>query len=261
MIRRITAMFLIGLGTMGVVVCALGVLSIWRTAERITAVAEDTLLLVSDTLDDVDYSLGVTSETLTGVTVAVDGLYTTTLVIGEALSSTKMTLDEMVVLAGDDLPTSIEASLVALEVVEETAAVIDRLLYGLHRLGVGNYDPEIPLDQAVAQAGAGLEPVPGNLRTMAYGLEQTSESLYGVQGGLGLMGDYMLGLQDNVADADVAVVSHRQTMHELKERVELVRQNVEDPVRTAAWGVTVLLGWIGISQLAIVRWGVRILTG
>lgn len=261
MIRRITAALLIGLGTLGVVVCALGVLSVWRTAERITVAARDTLLLVSDTLDDVDYSLGVTSETLAGVAVAVDGLYTTTLDIGEALSSTKMTVNEMAVLTGNDLPGSIEASLVALEVVEETAAVIDRLLYGLHRLGVGNYDPEIPLDQAVAQAGAGLEPVPGNLRTMAYGLEQTSDSLHRVEGGLGLMGEHMLGLQENVSDADVAVASHRHTMQELQERVEHVRQNVEGPVRTAAWGVTILLGWIGISQLAIIRWGVRILTG
>ncbi|MGD2179194.1 MAG: hypothetical protein PVG71_15390, partial [Anaerolineae bacterium] len=39
-----------------------------------------------------------------------------------------------------------------------TAAVIDQLLRALQQLGLGDYDPEIPLDRAVAQAGAGLEP-------------------------------------------------------------------------------------------------------
>lgn len=261
MIRRITAMLLIGLGTLGVVVCALGVLYVWRAAARVTDAADDALLLAWDTLDDLDYSLDVTSKTLEGVAIAVDGLYTTTLDIGETLSGTKITVDEMAVLVGGDLPQSIESSLVAIEALEETAAVIDRLLYGLHQLGVGSYDPEIPLDQAVAQAGTGLEPVPDNLRSMAYGLEQTGESLERVQGGLGLMGDHMLVLQENVLDADVAVASHRSTMHELQDRVGRVRENVEGPIRTAAWGATILLAWIALSQLAIVRWGVRISTG
>jgi|GEM_PF-5364285 len=256
MIRRIVATLLISFGMLGVALCTLGVVSIWRAADQVAAAADDTLLLVSDTLDDLDYSLGVTSRTLDEVAIAMDGLYTTTLDIGEALSGTRVTVDEMASLAGGDLPRSIESSLVALEALEETARVIDQFLSGLQRLGIGSYNPDVPMDEAVAQASTGLQPVPDNLRTMARGLEQTGESLEGVRGGMGLMGDHMLGLQRNVADADMAVDSHRLTMLEVRERVQGVRQNIAGPIRAAAWGTSILLVWIGLSQLAIVRWGI-----
>lgn len=258
MIRRMTATLLIGLGTLGVTLCGLGVFSIWRTADGVITAAEDALLLMTDTLDDVDDSLSVTSHTLEGIAVAMDGLYIITLDMGAALSTTKMTIDEMAVMTGSDLPRSIESSLVALEALEETAAVIDQFLYGLHRLGIGSYNPEISMDQAVAQAALGLEPVPNNLRTMSDGLELTGENLSSVRVGIGLMGDHMLGLQENVIDADAAVSSHRNTMQQVRSRVVRVRHNVHGPIRAVAWGVTILLVWIGLSQLALVRWGVRI---
>ncbi len=258
MIRRMTATLLIALGALGVTLCTLGVFSIWRAADSVTAAAEDALILVTDTLDDVDYSLSVSSQTLEGVAVAMDGLYTITVDMGAALSTTKMTIDEMAVLTGGDLPRSIESSLVALEALEETAAVIDQFLYSLQLLGIGSYNPDMPMDQAVAEAALGLQPVPENLRTMAQGLELTGENLSSVRVGLGLMGDHMLGLQENVLDADTAVSSHRHTMQEVRSRVVLVRQNVRGPIRAVAWGATILLVWIGLSQLALVRWGVRI---
>ena len=62
-------------------------------------------------------------------------------------------------LAEDDLPQSIESTLVALEAMEETAGVIDGMLRGLSRFGVGDYAPDVPLDQAIASMREGLAPV------------------------------------------------------------------------------------------------------
>jgi hypothetical protein len=167
-------------------------------------------------------------------------------------------MDEMAGLVEDDLPQSIEASLIALEALEETAAVIDQLLRALQQFGLGDYDPEIPLDQAVAQAGAGLEPVPGSLRAMGAGLTQTSKSLEQVESGIGLMGDHMLGIRQNVVDADEAIGSHLSTLRQLQTRVAVVRRTVDRPIQLVAWGATLLLVWIGLSQLAILRWGISL---
>ncbi len=255
MVRRVAGASLVLLGAVGILLSSLAGVQVWRTARQVTAVVNDTLFLVSKTLDDLDYSLGVTSETLTGAAIAVDGVYTTSLEISEALDSTRFTVDEMASLAADDLPRSIESSLVALEALEETAAVIDQLLRGFQRLGVGSYDPEIPLDQAVSDTRAGLEPVPSSLHTMAAGLEQTSANLEGVQEGMALMGDHMVGIRENLISAEEAISSHRQTMQQFQEHVRSVDRNVDHPIRTVAWGATILLIWIGLSQLAIIRWG------
>jgi hypothetical protein len=258
MTRRTAGTLLILLGALGIVLSALGVLTVWRAADDVTTAAEDTMSVLSDTLTDIDRSVDVASTTLEGATFAIDGLYTTTLDVSETLSSTRMTIDEMAGLAEDDLPQSIEASLVALESLEETAGVIDQLLRGLQLLGVGNYDPEMPLDQAVAQAGAGLDPVPESLRTMGAGLYETSASLEQVQEGIVLMGGYMKGIRQNAVDADAALSSHRTTLRELQTRVRAVRREVDITIRRVAWGATLVLIWIGLSQLAIVRWGVSL---
>lgn len=258
MTQRIVGTFLILLGALGIALSALGVVTIWRAADDVTVAAEDGLTLVSDTLTDLDRTLDVASTTLDGAALAIDGLYTTTLDMSQTLSSTRVTVDEMAGLTEDDLPQSIAASLVALEALEETAGVIDQLLRGLQRFGVGNYDPEMPLDRAVAEATAGLRPVPRSLRTMGAGLHETSASLGEVQGGIELMGDYVMGIGQNVAQADVALSSHRTTLGELQTRVRTIRRNVDRPIRMVAWGATLLLIWIGLSQLAIVRWGVSV---
>lgn len=256
MTRRILGTLLILLGGLGIALSALGVIGVWRAAEDVTAAADDTLVLVSGTLKDVNRSLDVASATLEGAALAMDGLYTTTLDVSGTLSSTRMTIDEIAALTEDDLPQSIEASLVALEALEETAAVIDQLLRGLQRFGIGNYEPEIPLDQAVVDAGAGLEPIPGSLRVMGAGLRQTGSSLEDVQSGLALMGNHMMGIRQNVVDGEAAISSHRTTLEQLDARVGALRRNVDRPIRTVTWAATLLLTWIGLSQLAIVRWGI-----
>jgi hypothetical protein len=258
MTRRIAGTFLILLGTLGIAISVLGVVAIWRAADDVTVATEDALAVLSDTLTDIDCSVDVASTTLEGATLAIDGLYTTTLDVSETLSSTRVTIDEMAGLAEDDLPQSIESSLVALEALEETAGVIDQLLRGLQLLGVSTYDPEIPLDQAVAEAGAGLDPVPQSLRTMGTGLYDTSASLEQVQDGIVLMGGYMKGIRQNAVEADAALSSHRATLRELQTQVRAIRREVDGTIRKVAWGATLLLIWIGLSQLAIVHWGVSL---
>ncbi len=258
MTRRALGLFLMALGVLGIALCALGVVYVWRAAADITVVADESLLLVADSVHEIDRSLGVASTTLDKASVAVDGLYTTTLDVSNTLSSTRVTMDEMAGLVEDDLPESIEASLVALDALEETAAVIDQLLVGLQLFGVGSYEPEVPLDEAVAAAGAGLEPVPQSLRAMGAGLRQTSTGLREVQVGILVMGDHMMGIREDAIEADSALADHRSTLEELQTRLRSARQSTGRPIQIAAWGVTLLMVWIGLSQLAIVRWGLSI---
>jgi hypothetical protein len=145
-----------------------------------------------------------------------------------------------------------------METAKETAGLIDRLLRSLAQLGLGTYEPEIPLDQAVENAGTGLEPVPSSLRVMGAGLYQTSEDLKGVQRGFTLMIDHVMEIRENLIDADAAISAHRNSIRSLQERVQSTQYDVAEPIRTFAWGMTVLMIWIGLSQLAILRWGISL---
>jgi hypothetical protein len=256
MIRRITGTLLILIGLLGIALSAVGVSYVWRATDAVKEVAHDSLALASDTLEDVDRSLDVASSTLDGTVTAMDGLYTTTLQVSETLSGTQVTVDEIADLTEENLPQSIEGSLTALDAVVETAAVIDRLLASLQLLGIAGYEPAIPLDEAIAEAGLVLEPVPDSLRAIGAGLQQTNSSLEDVQDGIVLMGDQLVGIRQNMVEAEEVLDSHRNTTRELQGRLKHVDQTIDRPIQLLAWGATLLLVWIALSQLAILRWGV-----
>jgi uncharacterized protein YoxC len=255
MIRRITGTLLILIGMLGIALSALGVLYVWRAVEDVQEVAHDSLALASDTLEDIDRSLDVASSTLDGTVTAMDGLYTTTLQVSETLSGTQITVDEIADLTEEDLPQSIESSLIALDAVVETAAIIDQLLASLQLLGIANYEPAIPLDEAIAEAGVGLEPVPDSLRVIGAGLQQTNASLEDVQDGIDLMGDQLVGIRQNIVEAEDVLDGHRSTTKDLQSRLKRVDQTIDRPIQLLAWGATLLLVWIALSQLATLRWG------
>lgn len=258
MIKRILGTLLALAGALGILLSVLGVVYLWRAAGSVTAAADETLGLLSDTLDNVERSFDVASTTLDDAAVAVGALHTTTLGLGETLSSTQPTLGEMAILVEDDLPQSIESTLATLEVVEETAGVVDQTLRGLSLLGLAAYDPDVPLDQAVAATGEGLGPVPGNLREVGEGLRRTSASLDRVQDDIAGMGDHILDIREDVTSANVVIRGYVDIVQRLQERVQALRQGVGESLRVVAWGATLLLAWIGLSQLALIQWGVSL---
>lgn len=58
----------------------------------------------------------------------------------------------------------------------------------------------------------------------------------------------MVGIRQNVVDADAALSSHRSTMGDLQNRVQGVRGQLDRPIQMAAWDATLLLIWIGLWQ-------------
>jgi methyl-accepting chemotaxis protein len=258
MVRRIAGALLVAIGVLGITMAVLGTVSTWRAADEVTGAAQDGLDLTIDALDSVEGSLRVASTTLDGAVMAMEALYTATLGVGETLSNTQPTLDGIADLAEGDLPASIDATLGALEAMEQTATTVDTMLRGLSRLGLAQYDPALPLDQSIREVRAGLRPVPDDLREMADGLRQTTGSLTGMQADIEVMSGYVLDIQENVGDANSAVSDYGAVVQRLRERLSVAREGVRRPVRVVAWGLTLLLTWIGLSQLALVQWGVSL---
>jgi hypothetical protein len=205
-----------------------------------------------------DRSLDVASATLDDAVAAVEALHTTTLDVGETLSSTRPTLDGMADLVESDLAQSIESTQAALNGMEEAAGVIDRTMRGLTELGIADYDPDVPLNRAIATAGEELEPVPGGLRQMGGGLRQTGTSLQSVQAGIIEMGDHILEIGRDVDGASGIIGSQTDVVQELQEQTGELRQDVGQSIRVVAWGMTLLLIWIGLSQLALIQWGISL---
>jgi hypothetical protein len=79
-----------------------------------------------------------------------------------------------------------------------------------------------------------------------------------VQDGITQMGDHILEIGKDVGSANAVLGSQTDVVQRLQERVHTLRQNVNQPIRVIAWGVTLLLIWIGLSQLALIQWGISL---
>lgn len=257
-IKRILGSILVLLGLLGLAMCAAGIYFAWQVAADVTVAADDTLGLVLDTVANVQTTLDVASSTLDNAGSAVGGLYTTTMGVGDTVGSVRPAIEGMARLTETDLPGSIESTVAALGTMEETAVAIDGVLGILSGLGLAQYAPEVPLSEAVAEIGTGLERIPDDIRQLASSLRDTEASLAGVQSDLEMMGDQVLAIQDNVGSANTAIGGYSDVFGDLQSRLAGLRANVAQPIRTIAWALTAVLAWVGLSQLGFIHWGISL---
>lgn len=258
MIKRALGAILALTGALGVLICALGIFSLWRLADDATKAADSALGFALQMLNNIENSLNVASATMENTAIASEGLYTSTLSLQETLQSAQSVLGTTASLVEDSLPQSIEAALVALESMQETAYGMDQTLRGISRLGLANYAPAVPLDQAIADVRESLEPVPADLRRMGVSLRQVNADLNRVQESVEQMGGHVSGLSGHVGGAAATLGDHIRSLNQLQQQMETLRQNAGRPIRLLAWGGTLLLAWIGLSQLAVIQWGISL---
>jgi hypothetical protein len=253
MVRRAVGLLLAVVGALGMLMSLAGIVVLWREAPGVVSAAEGAVGVVAETLLNVEQALDVAAGTLDGVETMMGTLSTTTLGVGETLSATQASVSTIAALAEDNLPDSIDATLVALDGLEQTLGVVDQTMRGLTRLGVSGYAPEVPPDTAIAAARAGLEPVPESLRDMGAGLRQTAVGLAEVQGGVDEMAHSVVDFHENGVRAQGAIADQLEVMRELRIRVEAFRPNVARLTRLALWAAALVLVWVGFSQLALVQ--------
>ncbi|MFP3853818.1 MAG: Rho termination factor N-terminal domain-containing protein [Anaerolineales bacterium] len=145
---------------------------VWWVAGK----ASQSIDVAADNLDQVAVSLEVAAEGLeSGVTALKSGSQGLR-AANSSLESMDPLLTSVRDLIGDDLPTALEATQLALSSAEDGAAAMDRVLRGLRFFGL-NYDPALPLDQSLAQTSNSLEGLPEALRSTEGELSRSQQDL------------------------------------------------------------------------------------
>jgi hypothetical protein len=197
-------------GALGVVITLLGMLVLPFAASRAAAMIQEALIstagsarTAAKSLQLAGDSLGEAARTLGDVDagiVAADG----------SLESIKQFLRTTADVAGDDVPTTVEAARRALLSAEDGALAIDQVLRTLASIGwlTGvDYAPQQSLDAGLGSVAAELEPLPeslreleGDLNAAADGIEPVQSSLQTVSGDLDSFSASLIALQEQTYD-------------------------------------------------------------
>lgn len=211
-IRRIV----VALGLVGIVSTALGGVTSWLVISGVARNAADTVGAAATVMDDAAVAAGSATLALTSTRQLVEDIERATRSSGRALQ----TVDDVLIEARDeiagDLATGLDDALATLPGMIDTARVVDRTMRALSLVGV-DYDPDVPLDEALTDLQTSLEPLPRGVRAQADLLGEVAGDVTSIAGDAGELSATLLGIRlrlleaETVADDAVAHIDEAAT--------------------------------------------------
>jgi ABC-type transporter Mla subunit MlaD len=206
------------------------------------AVTSDAVEAVDSTITVVDDALEVLDETLTGV----DGVFEST---DRTLSEVSAVVLSSGTLLQDEIPGQIDALQSAMEGLIGTANVVDGVLSAISIISfVGvDYDPAVPLDDALADVNQRLGDVGDSLSGYSADLFSVAVSLNRLGEDLGGVGDSLGSLRSQVGES-------RQLISQYQEAAGSARELIDDAVGRLsgqAWLVRVLAVLLFLSLIPV----------
>lgn len=274
MFRRIVGLLLLVAGLTGVALSIGGVIIGRRLVDNAGSSLDNSLTLTSQSLDTVEDTLVLAKETVGDVNEGLVTVEETALHVGGTISETQPLLDQVTQVASEDVPESLEALQEAMPDVAEAAAVIDDTLVTLndfridesflgleiqYDLGI-NYAPAVPLDESVDQIGSSLEGLPERLRSLNANLNVANENLETVSQDIFAISRDLETINDRIAEVDPLLNEYIRIVTDANDGIRQGRTNVSTQLEQIKLALTIVMIWLGLTQLAPLYLGWELLT-
>lgn len=258
LLSRIAGIALILGGTAGLILSVAGLVVIMQLVPRAQAALNHELDVIDRALSATSAGLGVADTSLGRADTTVGSLQTTLGSTGEALTATLPTLNTLNTLTSQTLPTTIESTQQALGSARETARIADSILgaiSALRLLPTETYNPEVPLNVAIGQVSSSLDGLPQSLRDIGGGLTIASTNLQVVKADLDSVSSDIGTINASLKEARSVIGQYQDVIADLQAEVSGVRAAAPVWLNAAAWGVALILIWLGIAQIGLLTQG------
>jgi methyl-accepting chemotaxis protein len=261
--KRIVGVVFLLIGILGLVISIAGFVLIRQAIDEIGAGLESTMDLTLNSLETVSETLVLTKDTVGQVGTSLDTVGQVASNVSETISVTKPALDQVTVVATEDVPSSLEQVQQALPDVAEAAGAIDstlRLLdsFELQReifgipisfdLGI-DYNPEESLDEAVLVLGQSLDGVPQSLRGLQVNLEAAGENLEVIGQNLDVISEDLDQMNMLVADFGPLIDDYLRLVSDTEELIRDTKGKLADQVATAKTLASAVFVWLAVFQI------------
>ena len=234
-------------GSVGAVAALIGSVLTWIVLGAAADTSVRSLQLASDVLD----SVGGTVVSVDGVLDDVsDGLRTTQQSLADAsvtLTQLSALTSNLAELVGEDVPASLDAVRASLAPIQTTAGLLDGALTALSFVGV-DYDPEVPLDEAIDELDAQLAAIPERLRAQGPLIDAAAESLSDFGGDTLTIAQELSDLRSRLSEASFTVGNYRSTIAEADALLADVEENVSSRLDTLRVVLVVFGVGVAITQ-------------
>ncbi len=257
--------------TLGIVVMAVAVLTAAAgvlgavlglrlvAAER--EAATEQLDLIEAALVATNAAVEVAGESADEIGSALDGVATTVLITGGALEATSELLDGVAELVGEDLPGTVESFRTAMPGLIATASTVDATLRAIDFLTIDDYDPAVPLDDAIASLDESVTGLPDDLRDQALLLRQANGTLVGVAQRMDETASDVVALRASLNRVERVMEVHAATTGAALEDLDDIRASLASDFEVARLLAIVLGVAVATSQVGSLVFGWWLLDG
>jgi hypothetical protein len=246
----------------GLMISLAGIVGVWRITAGIKTGMATTAAMLETTLQATADGLEIARLSLTQADESLETLAETVDTAGQSLGDTAPLIASLTQVTSTDLPETIRTTQGALVSAQASAETIDstlRLITAIPLLPIQPYAPEVPLGQALQEVSDSLDAIPESLSSMETALADTADNLVTIERQLDDIALGVAGVSASLASAQDVVGQYTQVVASMQQQLSAARTILPRQLELVAWFVTVLLIWLGLSQLGLLVQGFDLL--
>lgn len=275
MFKRFLGLLMLLIAVGGIVLAFFGARLGHRLVDRVAANFDQTLQLTSQSLDTVSETLALAKSSITDVNTVMETAESTADDLAQTVTDTRPLLSQISSVTSEQVPDSLETIQEAFPSLEQVAGVIDRTLVTLNSfrideeilgfpiqydLGV-DYAPEVPFDQSVRELGQGLEGLPESLRTLQVYINVTNGNLQTVSQDIRNLADDLGTVNGRISELEPILDEYIILITTTNDNARQLRAQINDDVQSIKNGITLVMVWLAITQIAPLYLGWELATG
>jgi peptidoglycan hydrolase CwlO-like protein len=238
---------------------------VWRVQPTLSANLQNTIGLLSATLETTGQGLEVTQQALKSSVLSVKALQSTIESTAMAIESAIPLVDKIAKILEEDLPNTIQATQASLNTAQESAKVIDSLLGTLSSLPlIGSslgYNPNVPLNAALGDVASSINDLPNSFLNMSDNLQDTGSDLEVFTSDVRMLATSIGEIEKSVAQYETVISGYQESLAQLQAQLETLSDNIPQIVRMLSIGVSIFMIWLAIAQIGLFTQGVEWLSG
>jgi archaellum component FlaC len=274
-VKRVLGLVMLLIGVFGLALGILGAIGSHVFLDDLFGVMEKSLDSISQSLDTAEETLLLAQMTVEQVNKGLDTVESAAINLSETMIQTRPLLGEISRIVSGDLPDNIEAFQSALPGMAQSAAIIDDTLVALSNLRIEqeilgfplnfdlgiDYAPEVPFEESINRVAESLEGLPTRLRGLESHIETADSNLETISRDIVTMSADLEAISDSIAAVAPLLDDYLQIVTDVRDLIDRTRIRLVDQLGMVKLVVTLLMVWLGLTQIAPLYLGWELVTG
>lgn len=276
-LRRILGALVMIAGILGIILSLAGVVSVWVVKPNVTNYVEITIQTIETSVITSQKALQVTGQALGATVVSVDALSTMLSTTAVSVEETQPVLDQLNVMMGETMPSSMESASDSLKTAQQAAVVLESAIKSLENFRAAmsatpllsslveqpkqTYNPEVPLADSLGELATTLESLPATFTEMSANLDKADDNLVTIQSNLVTMSDSVGQISKSLSEYQAMITQSQSSMENLISILTNINNNLTSILNGVAMAFSLFFLWLLVAQVVILTQGWELYQG